>query len=115
MATKSICLSHALRLAGDLDGEREWLERAARAGLPGAQRHLAVRLASSSGAGWDDPPVVALLESAAEGGDAIACMELARHLERTGAALDARGAERVAALRRCALASGYPEEATDVA
>lgn len=109
------CLSHALRLAGDLDGEREWLERAARAGLPGAQRHLAVRLASSSGAGWDDPPVVALLESAAEGGDAIACMELARHLERTGAALDARGAERVAALRRCALASGYPEEATDVA
>ena len=109
-ALAAACLSHVLGRAGDLEGEREWLERASRAGLLGAQRHLAVRLVETGPAGRDDPPVVALLESAADGGDAIACAELARHLERTGAADDARGAERVAALRRCAAASGYPEE-----
>jgi len=109
------CLSFALAEAGDVEGEREWLERAARAGLPGAQRHLAVRLVQTRRAGRDDPQVVGLYESAANAGDAIACMELALHLERAGAPLDARGAERVAALRRCAVASGYPEETTEVA
>jgi len=109
-ALGAACLSQALRMAGDLEGEREWLERAAAAGLPGAQRHLAVRLVETSHALKDDPPVVALMENAANGGDAIACAELARHLERTGAALDARGAERIAALRRCAAEGGYPED-----
>ena len=112
-ALAAACLSFALGEAGDLEAEREWLERAARAGLPGAQRHLALRLVETGRAAWDDPPVVALLESAADGGDAIACVELARHLERTGAAFDARGAERVAALRSCARAGGYPEEANE--
>lgn len=107
-ALAAACLSYALGLAGDLEGEREWLEKAAAAGLPGAQRHLAVRLVSTGRAGRDDPHVVALYESAADAGDAIACMELADLLERAGASLDARGADRVAALRRCALEGGYP-------
>ena len=114
-ALAAACLSHALFTAGDLEGELEWLEKAARAGLPGAQRHLALRLVETGRAAWDDPRVVALYESAADAGDAIACVELARHLERTGAAVEARGAERVAALRRCAEASGFPEEPTAVA
>lgn len=109
-ALGAACLSHVLRFAGDLEGETEWLERAAAAGLPGAQRHLAVRLVETSRALKDDPPVVALLERAANGGDAIACAELARHLERTGAAADARGAERIAGLRTCAEEGGYPGE-----
>lgn len=111
-ALGAACLSHARAFAGDLEGEREWLGRAAAAGLPGAQRHLAIRLVETRRAGWDDLEVVALLESAANGGDAIACFELARHLERTGAAGDARGAERVAALRSCAEAGGYAADAT---
>jgi TPR repeat protein len=50
-ALAAACLSHALRVAGDLEGEREWLEKAAHAGRPGAQRHLAVlRSRSKEGA-----------------------------------------------------------------
>jgi hypothetical protein len=109
-ALAAACLSRALQLACEDDEGMEWLETAAGAGLAGAQRHLAFQLVKAGRATWDDERVVRLLESAAEQGDALACAELARLLEAGDVPTDARRAERVLALRRCAREAGYPPE-----
>ncbi|MFN7989788.1 MAG: tetratricopeptide repeat protein [Thermoanaerobaculia bacterium] len=110
-ALAAACLSHVLEAAGEDEEAMEWLEAAARAGLAGAQRHLAFRLVETGRATREDDRVVRLLESAAEQGDALACAEFARLLEAGDLPADARRAERVGALRRCAVEGGYPQEA----
>jgi hypothetical protein len=113
-ALAAACLSHALRVAGEDEEAMGWLETAARSGLAGAQRHFAFRLVGTRSATWEDARVVRLLESAADQGDPFACVELARILERagkTGAPADPRRAERIEALRLCAVEAGYPAEA----
>lgn len=107
-ALAAACLSHALRREGDREGEREWLEAAARAGLAGAQRHLAFLLVATDQEEPSSPRVLALLESAAAQGDPYACATLADLLEEPGATGDAALAERVGLLRRCAREAGYP-------
>jgi hypothetical protein len=106
------CLSHALQEAGEDEEAMEWLETAARAGLPGAERHLAFRLVETRRCASDDARVVRLLGSAAEKGDVLACVELARVLERAEASddapVDARRAERIAGLRSLAAEGGCP-------
>ena len=112
-ALAAACLSRALQVAGEDEEGMEWLETAARAGLAGAQRHLASRLVETGRATRDDARVVRLLEAAADQGDASACAELARLLEESDAPPDARREERVRALRSCAREAGYPPETTD--
>lgn len=106
------CLSHALWDAGQDEEAMEWLGTAARAGLPGAERRLAFRLVESRQCAPEDDRVVRLLESAADQGDVLACVELARVLECAEASgdapADARRAERIVALRRTAAEGGYP-------
>jgi TPR repeat protein len=109
-ALAAACLSHALNLDGDEDGEMEWLEKAARAGLPGAERHLAVRLVETGRASWEEPRVVRLLESAADRGDVRACVKLADLLGGPGEPQEPRLAERIRALKRCAEDGGYAGE-----
>ncbi len=99
-ALGAACLSHALRLAGDKEGEIEWLERAAEAGLAGAQRHLAFRLVRMRRADWGDPRTLALLSRAADQGDIVACDRLASILETSDAPHDEARAARIEALRR---------------
>jgi uncharacterized protein len=109
-ALAAACLSHALRLDGDEAGEMEWLEKAARSGLPGAERHLAVRLVETGRATWEDPHVARLLESAADRGDVRACVKLASLLGGPGEPPEPRAAERIRALQRCAEEGGYAGE-----
>ena len=109
-ALAAACLSHAFRLAGDDDGEMEWLENAARVGLPGAQRHLAVRLVETGRATWEDPRVLRLLESAGDRGDVRACVKLVYLLGGPSEPPDPRLAERIRALKRCAEEGGYVGE-----
>jgi TPR repeat protein len=109
-ALAAACLAHALRLAGDDAGEMEWLESAARAGLPGAQRHLAVRLVETGRAAREDPRVLRLLESAADRGDVRACVHLVCLLGGPDEPDDPRLAERIRALKRCAEEGGYVGE-----
>ena len=110
-ALAAACLSRALQVAGEDEEAMEWLETAARAGLAGAQRHLAFRLVEAGRATWNDALVPHLLEAAADQGDVFACAELARLLEDGDAPADADRAERVRALKRCAIEGGYPPEA----
>jgi hypothetical protein len=109
-ALAAACLSHALRLDDD-DGEMEWLEAAARSGLPGAQRHFAVRLVETGRAAWQDPRVLGLLASAAGRGDVRACVKLVYLLGGPDEPPDPRAAERIRALKRCAEEGGYEGEA----
>ncbi|MBK6407055.1 MAG: sel1 repeat family protein [Holophagales bacterium] len=76
-ALAAACLSYALQLAGDEEGEIEWLEKAADAGLAGAQRQLAYRLVDTGRAGRTDPRPLGLLEKAAGQGDPVAGDQLA--------------------------------------
>lgn len=109
-ALAAACLSHVLRRAGD-DEELEWLEKAARAELPGAQRHLAFRLVETGNATWGNARVLRLVERAADQGDGPACFWLVRLLDHADAPADTRRAERILALKRCAVEGGYPPEA----
>lgn len=109
-ALAAACLSHALRLDGDEAGEMEWLEKAARSGLPGAQRHLAFRLVETGRATWEDARVVRLLESAADRGDVRACVRLVYLLGGPEEPAEPRAAERIRALKRCAEEGGWVGE-----
>ena len=106
-ALAAACLSHALYLAQDENGEMEWLEKAALSGLPGAQRHLAFRLVKTGRAAKVDARLVHLLESAADGGDVRACVELVYVLGGPGEPPDPRVAERIRSLKRRAEEGGY--------
>lgn len=109
-ALAAACLSHALRRAEDGEGEAEWLERAADAGLAGAKRHLAYRLVRKGRARYRDARILALLESAAEANDAVACHQVAQLLERSDAPDDGSRGARILELRRRAKEAGcWPE------
>ncbi len=109
-AVAAACLSHALRRAEDAEGEAEWLERAAGAGLAGAMRHLAYRLARTGRARYGDARTLSLLESAAAANDAVACHQLAQILERSDAPDDGSRGARILELRRRAKEAGcWPE------
>jgi TPR repeat protein len=111
-ALAAACLSHALnKTDGDGDESQAWLEVAARAGLAGAERHLALGLLVTGQAGFGDPRVRALLESAAGKGDAQACSLLATALEgadATDPSGDPDRKVRIAALRLLAARNGGP-------
>lgn len=108
-ALAAACLSYALQLAGDEEGELEWLEKAADAGLAGAQRQLSYRLVQMGRAGRNDPRPLGLLEKAANQGDPVACSQLASLLEASAAPDDGRLAARIEALRRCAAEGGLDD------
>jgi|GEM_PF-5717629 len=105
-ALAAACLSYALQLAGDEEGEIEWLEKAADAGLAGAQRQLAYRLVQTGRAGPADPRPLAFLGSAADRGDPVACARLASLLEASDAPDDGSRAARILALERRAEGGG---------
>lgn len=109
-ALAAACLSHVLRWKGDYDGEMDWLEEAARAGLPGAQSYLAVRLVQTGRATGDDDLTLHLLESAAGRGDVRACAALVCRLGGLAETPDPVAAERIRALKRCAREGGYEGE-----
>lgn len=80
-ALAQACLAEVRRLQGDEEEALAWLRSAAAAGLPGAQRELALKV--------PDAEARRLLDAAADAGDPLACLELARRLradeERSGA------------------------------
>ena len=109
-ALAAACLSHVLHCRGDQDGEMEWLEKAARAGLPAAQSYLAGRLVQTGRATGDDDLTLHLLESAADRGNVRACAALVCRLGGLAEPQEPGAAERIRDLKRRAREGGYESE-----